>query len=193
MSRRIFSFPSPERFIIGTIGQPGEREFYLQVSAGALVLSLALEKNQASALVERFELMIKEIVKEGKKFGNPPEIHIPDQSPRDNLSLSTPVEAEFAIGVMSISWDKESERIFFDAQAISRIGDQEEEIFQEMIADDSDNAPDILRVTLSLDHAQGFILRSRSVINAGRVPCIFCGLPINPTGHLCPRANGYRR
>lgn len=193
MSRRIFSFPSPERFIIGTIGQPGEREFYLQVSAGTIIVSLALEKNQALALVERFELLTKEIVKEEKKTGTPAKKQVPAIDLQENVLLTTPVEAEFAIGVMSISWDKEFERISFEAQAISRIGDQEEEIFQEMVDDLVENAPDILRVTLSLEQVQGFILRSRTVIEAGRVPCIFCGLPLNPTGHLCPRSNGYRR
>ena len=24
-------------------------------------------------------------------------------------------------------------------------------------------------------------------------PCPFCGGPMDPTGHLCPRANGFRR
>jgi hypothetical protein len=31
------------------------------------------------------------------------------------------------------------------------------------------------------------------VVNAGRAPCPFCGSPIDPAGHLCPRANGFRR
>jgi hypothetical protein len=30
-------------------------------------------------------------------------------------------------------------------------------------------------------------------VSAGREPCPFCGSPLDPTGHVCPRANGFRR
>ncbi|MFM7776687.1 MAG: DUF3090 family protein, partial [Actinomycetota bacterium] len=48
MSRLVFEFLKPERFLVGTVGVPGEREFYLQIkgeSSGKRVLaSFALEK-----------------------------------------------------------------------------------------------------------------------------------------------------
>ena len=47
--------------------------------------------------------------------------------------------------------------------------------------------------TGSLGKAVAFAQRSKALVNAGRLPCPFCGIPIDPRGHLCPRANGYRR
>ncbi|HEY5033265.1 MAG TPA: DUF3090 family protein, partial [Actinomycetes bacterium] len=41
--------------------------------------------------------------------------------------------------------------------------------------------------------ARAFAQRAAAVVGAGRPPCPFCGLPLDPTGHLCPRQNGYRR
>ncbi|MEO8106384.1 MAG: DUF3090 family protein, partial [Actinomycetes bacterium] len=41
--------------------------------------------------------------------------------------------------------------------------------------------------------ARAFVERAESVIAAGRPPCPFCTLPLDPDGHICPRANGYRR
>ena len=38
-----------------------------------------------------------------------------------------------------------------------------------------------------------FIARAKRVVDAGRPPCPFCGQPLDPSGHLCPRHNGYRR
>jgi hypothetical protein len=35
--------------------------------------------------------------------------------------------------------------------------------------------------------------RALSVIGAGRPDCPFCGEPVDPDGHLCVRANGFRR
>ena len=41
--------------------------------------------------------------------------------------------------------------------------------------------------------ARSFVERARSVVGAGRPDCPFCGEPIDPDGHLCVRANGFRR
>ena len=51
----------------------------------------------------------------------------------------------------------------------------------------------MIRLFISPTQARIFHDRAELVIAAGRQPCPFCGLPINPEGHLCARANGYRR
>jgi uncharacterized repeat protein (TIGR03847 family) len=58
---------------------------------------------------------------------------------------------------------------------------------------EDEDGPDLFKLYLSPDIAQNFINQARRVVAAGRAPCPFCGLPINRDGHLCPRANGYRR
>ena len=55
------------------------------------------------------------------------------------------------------------------------------------------DSQDILRVLIPLGYAESFAKRAIAVVGAGRAPCPFCGGPIDPSGHLCPRANGYRR
>ena len=61
------------------------------------------------------------------------------------------------------------------------------------ITTDEIETPNVLRVQLSISMCSAFIKRSKALIGAGRLPCPFCGMPIDPQGHLCPRANGYRR
>jgi hypothetical protein len=56
-----------------------------------------------------------------------------------------------------------------------------------------DESGDVLRVRLSPAAARAFAKRALAVVGAGRPPCPFCGLPLDPSGHLCPRQNGYRR
>ena len=56
-----------------------------------------------------------------------------------------------------------------------------------------DDAPDVLRVRMSGEQARAFAARALAVVAAGRPPCPFCHLPLDPGGHVCPRANGYRR
>ena len=54
MSRQVHVFRSPERFLAGTIGVPGEREFFFQVVDGRRVLSVSCEKQQVAVLADRW-------------------------------------------------------------------------------------------------------------------------------------------
>jgi uncharacterized repeat protein (TIGR03847 family) len=63
----------------------------------------------------------------------------------------------------------------------------------ELLFDEGDLSVDLLRVHVSPTQAASFSKRCLSLANAGRIPCPFCGMPIDPSGHLCPRSNGYRR
>ena len=45
VSRRIYSLDTVDRFVLGTVGQPGEREFYLQASKAGQAFTFALEKS----------------------------------------------------------------------------------------------------------------------------------------------------
>ncbi len=187
MARLVFEFVDPERFLIGTVGVPGEREFYLQVKGESngkrIMASFALEKAQAAALAERCREIVKEVAR-----GSSTQIY---RESADLAALETPIEAEFALGVISLSWIEVESRFLFEAQAISN--SQTDEVFEELISDDAADAPAILRVRIDAGNLLSFARRTELVVAAGRQPCVFCGGPINPGGHLCPRSNGYRR
>ena len=51
----------------------------------------------------------------------------------------------------------------------------------------------MLRRPLPPDQAREFARRAGALVAAGRPPCPFCGQALDPSGHICPRANGYRR
>ena len=175
VSRQIYNLDEVERFVLGTVGQPGEREFFIQVRKAGQVFSFALEKSQAQALTERFAEILKDArIAQGA-------------SEKDADPLDGPVESEFSLGVMAISWNLDSQLIKFEAQGISN--DSSDVIFEEIVSDNIEAAPPILRLTLTPSQVRGFVQRSISVIKAGRQPCMFCGGPINPDGHICPRAN----
>ena len=194
MSRIINSFESVDRFVTGTVGQPGERAFYIQARYSGTLVTVAIEKTQAQALVERLQILLKEIRK--KK-----EVEIPQKSIsiRDDQPLESPIEEDFRVGVMAITWLNAEAKIMIEAQAISEeiildgTDSETDESDPKLIPDDDLAGPDLLRVKLSITQVKEFIARTTAVIDAGRAPCAFCGIPIDPNGHLCPRANGYRR
>ena len=167
-----YEFTTPERFVAGTVGEPGERAFYLQIRSNARLFSVAVEKAQVQAISARLEVMIAEIRK-----SNP--LMIIEKLPIDDAPLESPIDAEFQIGAMSLAWDEESKLICV-------------ELF-ELEDDEEDAEGEVVEINLTVAMAAAFAARSKAVVNAGRLPCPFCGIPIDPRGHLCPRANGYRR
>jgi len=183
MTSRILLFDPVERFVAGTVGQPGERTFFIQARTGGRLISVSLEKTQVQALSERLTFMIREIKQ------SDPTIVI-QRLTRDDEPLETPIEEEFRIGVIGIAFDASRELIQIDLQAVSE-GDEEEPEFIDV--DDLTGDQDIMRVLISPSMADQFAKRAMSVVSAGRLPCPFCAGPIDLRGHLCPRANGYRR
>ncbi len=167
-----YEFTNPERFVAGTVGEPGERAFYLQVRASTRLFCVSVEKAQVQAISSRLEIMIGEIRK-----SNP--LMIVEKLPTDDAQLESPIDAEFQIGAMSLAWDDESKLISV-------------ELF-ELEDDEEDSEGEVVVINISIAMAASFCARSKAVVNAGRLPCPFCGIPIDPRGHLCPRANGYRR
>jgi uncharacterized repeat protein (TIGR03847 family) len=165
-------FTRPERFVAGTVGQPGERAFYLQIRSSSRLFSVAVEKAQVQAIAARMEIMVSEVRKAN------PLISV-EKLPLDDGPLESPIDSEFEIGAMSLSWNDETKLICV-------------ELF-ELEDDEEDSEGEVLEINITLGMASSFSSRSKAVVNAGRLPCPFCGIPIDPRGHLCPRANGYRR
>jgi uncharacterized repeat protein (TIGR03847 family) len=183
MSRQVHIFHSPDRFLAGTIGQPGEREFFLQVVDGRRILSVACEKQQVAILADRLGSLITEV---GRRFGEQPagSAGLPDP----DLLLTTPVDAEFRVGTMGLAWDGEGSQVIVELLALT-----DEEVGEDIVLEDREDGPDALRVFLSLAEARDFANHAQTIVAAGRPPCPLCGNPLDADGHLCPRLNGYHR
>jgi uncharacterized repeat protein (TIGR03847 family) len=209
--RQVFEYVHPERFVAGTVGEPGQRSFYLQARDGGRVTSVLLEKGQVAALAERITDVLDTLL---RRSGG--QLPIPAVAPKDHLDLDpldAPVEAEFRVGTMSLVWDDEDESIVLEAFAVSlddpddapdEDGDaQEDEVDEEEAArrlaelaaaqSRALEASDVMHVVLSGVAARAFAERAERVVSAGRPACPLCNLPLDPQGHVCPRQNGYRR
>ena len=187
MSRFIYNHDNVVRCIVGTVGLPGERQFFLQVVSAQESTCVAIEKSQALALSERLRHMMRELRR--NQLASLDELNVALE--RDDTALEFPITEDFRVGVIGISWDQETQRILVEAQAIG------DETLTELLDEDEaallEDAPDLLSFKLRIHQARSFCDRTDAVVAAGRQPCPFCGLPVDPLGHLCPRANGYRR
>lgn len=180
MPRQLFRFDPPERFVAGTVGEPGERTFFLQATGLGRTVSVALEKAQVALLAEKLTELLEEVRRRGIDVPTGPPRELEDVAP-----LDAPVEEEFRVAALALGFEVDQGVVVIEAQA------QAEEAAE--IGDDSDTGPDTLRVRITPLSALAFAARAARVVAAGRPPCPLCGLPLDPAGHVCPRMNGYRR
>ena len=182
MARQVHLFDRPARFVAGTVGQPGDRTFFLQATGAGRTVSVSLEKVQVSLLADRLEELLGEVQ---RRLGVPdPDAPAGD----DNEPLATPVDEEFRVGAMGLAWDGDAELVVVEAQAAG-----EEPADESTILEDVEDGPDVLRVRITSAEARAFVERARRVVSAGRPPCPLWGLPVDSAGHVCPRQHGYRR
>lgn len=188
MTRVVHMHDTPERFVAGTVGEPGSRAFYLQARSDERITTVALEKEQVSVLAERVDAMLDEVIRltEGTTVipvETPPEL-------RDDDPLEQPLVEEFRVGTLRLAWDNDEERVVIEAYEVT---EEEADPPPPVDEDPSADGPETLVVRITGAQARAFVQRSLAVVAQGRPPCPFCGGPLDPEGHLCPRSNGYRR
>jgi uncharacterized repeat protein (TIGR03847 family) len=188
-------FDPPERFVAGTVGPPGQRTFFVQARVGVRLTSVALEKQQVQILAREVDELLDKLIEAGETRTTVPAVTPVDLA--DNEPLDSPIEEEFRAGTITLSWDADDERVVIEVFPIT---EAEPEVDESGLTGDPaaleivEPEPDeMLLVRLHAGQARAFCSRAATVVEAGREPCPFCGGPIDPTGHLCPRANGFRR
>ncbi len=217
MPRR-FVFDPPDRFVTGTVGTPGSRTFYLQARAGEKIVSVSLEKVQVAVLAERLGALLDELERRGlvhpeRRDGDEAPLDEPiNELFRANaLTLAWDGDAERVVieAREAVIADDEDEDEDDDDD-----GDQPDEVVIETEAEPDAEAAkeaaleglaaaaleaaaslradesDVVSVRLQPTDARAFVERTVKVLASGRPPCPFCGEPLDPHGHLCPRRNG---
>lgn len=187
MARVVHSYDDPDRFVAGTVGEPGARTFFLQARDGKRLTSVACEKEQVMALAERLDVMLDEVARRFDREPSQP-VGLDDTDP-----LEQPIEEEFRAGTMTLAWEADAERVVIEVFAVVT-GEQAEleESDPVTAAMESDDA-EVFVVRISEVQARAFARRAVALVASGRPTCPFCGRPIDADGHICPRANGYRR
>jgi uncharacterized repeat protein (TIGR03847 family) len=184
MPRHRYLFDSPDRFVAGTVGAPGNRTFFLQARDGTRIVSVALEKLQVAALADRLGDLLDELERRGIE-GSEDVLGVVG----DTAGLDEPINEAFRAGTLSLGWDTADDLIVLEARELT---EDDEAVDEADLADDDDeDGPDLLRVRFTPAYAREFIARAIRLVAAGRPPCPLCGQPLDPQGHLCPRRNGH--
>ena len=165
---------NPVDFItIGTIGPPGQRVFHLQAGQGDQLLTLIIEKEQASALAGGISALLQEI--EDQFELKTSEV----DDPTIDLDLREPILPAFRVAQMGLGYDSEQDRLVL--------------IASELLLEDDSSDPRTARMTVSRVHMNALSEHTRKVVAGGRPICGNCGRPIDADGHFCPGSNGHRK
>jgi len=183
MAPIVHGFDWPDRFVVGTVGEPGARTFFLQARSGSQLVSVALEKEQSAALAEKMDEILDELMADE---GNP--FSIPALTPEglvDNDPLEQPVDEQFRAGPMSLGWDPSTAQIVIEAFPMPDVAaDAVEPIELE--------PKELLVVRIPVGTARAFAKRTREVVGAGRPICPLCRLPMDSDDHVCTLPDGFR-
>jgi uncharacterized repeat protein (TIGR03847 family) len=186
--RRRYIFDPPERFVAGTVGQPGERTFFLQARDGGRVVSVVLEKVQVAVLADRLNRLLDELEQRG--------VTVPSATVAEFVAdaepLDEPIVEAFRAGTLTLGWDGSNDRVLVEARAQTEDDVEASETQADVLPeDDAEDGPDVFRVLLTAPAARAFVDRAVRVVASGRPPCPLCGQPLDPLGHICPRRNGH--
>ncbi len=180
----VIDFDPPERFIADSVGPAGQRTFFIQAVAGTQVMTVSLEKEQVRLLGESVSELLDEMAKP------PAEDNDAAQGEVDTAPLQTPIEEDFRARQLTLAWNDDRRRVTIEAT--DRDPDDEEAPEAEPEPGDPIGLQGI-RVIMTTSMARSFAQRCADAMTGGRPNCPFCGGPLDPSGHICPRANGYRR
>jgi len=169
------------RLTADAVGEPGQRTFYLQAASGADQVTLLVEKEQVRRLAESLQTWLPELAADRPE--DPGEAAAAEAS---RLELAPPLEPDFRVGQLSLSYDADRDRVTLVATEFQAGEDEEDEGPPEL--------PDPLTVRLVVTRAQLRVLarHGSQVVARGRPLCPLCGNPLDPSGHVCPAQNGHR-
>ena len=154
-----------------TFGEPGRRTFKLDLQSGSAVCSIWLEKEQLFQLGVYLRDYVAGLSTEEKERTS---------EPREATWRGGEASIDFKAGQMFLSHDKESNSFYL--QAHERETEEEER---------PEGEPESVSFWMTMNQAASLAEESLRICAAGRPTCFLCGQPINPDGHVCPRANGH--
>ncbi|EYR62974.1 hypothetical protein N866_03995 [Actinotalea ferrariae CF5-4] len=182
----VHEFDWPDRVVVGTVGRPGERTFYLQARTGARSIGVVLEKEQSAMLAERIDQLLDALSADPASG-----VSVPARAPVeliDDDPLDQPVEEQFRVGTMRLSWDPRTAQVVLEAYPLPLPQDEDED--DDGPEPDDDGPDEMLLLRIPVGTARAFAQRTRQVVHAGRPPCPLCGQPVDPDGHVCALPDG---
>lgn len=157
-----------------TFGEPGQRTFRLLAANETDAASLWMEKQQLAALGRAIEEQLGRL----QALRARPAVAALDA----DLAYTGTARVEFRVAQMALGFD-ERQGLF-----LLLVYDQDD-------AGEEDDRPTMPTFSCQAtpDQLRALAAQIDAVVNAGRPLCPLCGVPLDPGGHACIRANGHSK
>jgi uncharacterized repeat protein (TIGR03847 family) len=148
------------------IGEPGRRRFRLLVLSGSRSAAIWMEKQDLAGIGAWFQEVSERLDRERPS----------DEADVEPLPISEPFDAELHAVQLALGYVEDED--LFAIQAFDAIS--------------AGSQRPAFRCFLSRGQSRVLSRKIAAVVAAGRPICPLCEMPIDPGGHVCPRANGHR-
>jgi uncharacterized repeat protein (TIGR03847 family) len=171
-----FEFDEVDEFVAAAIGEPGSRVFYLTARQGRQRVTVRCEKLQVKAISTWLRNVLNDL---------PPSDSRPMVGPPD---LGVEPDELFVLGPIGLGYDRVNDRMLVQLEELldaDMAGSDPEEAAHEPEVSDRGH----IRLYVTRGQADAFCEHAERIVAAGRPACRWCGNPIDPQGHACPRMN----
>ena|SRR5437763_2038739 len=188
----------------GAVGDPGEREFFLQARTESAQLTVLVEKEQVALLATEAVAFLDRIAEDF------PEEPIEPREPTvRQAGLREPTVPLFRARLIGLGFDPEREMVLIELRERSSEDEEEGEALPSQAEDappdlpDLPDLPDVAVADPTDEDEEGYVARiyatrgqvramaakGAEAVAAGRPLCPLCDMPMDPAGHRCPRWN----
>lgn len=168
----LFELDPADALGAGAVGDPGEREFYLQARKEAAQLTVLVEKEQVALLATEATAFLDQI-----------DADYPDAEPPsaglEDAELCEPTVPLFRARAIGIGFDPERRMVLLELREHGEGEERDEETEEGWVA----------RIYATRAQVRAMLSRGAAAVTAGRPLCSLCDQPMDPDGHRCPRWN----
>ncbi|MBA2327200.1 MAG: DUF3090 family protein [Actinobacteria bacterium] len=187
-------FDEIDALAAGAVGEPGEREFFIQARTESTQLTVLVEKEQVALLAAEAITFLDRIADDFPEDD--------DEAPKQDLR--EPTVPLFRARLIGLGFDPERARVLIELR--ERPSGEEEEDEGELPAGERASAGGVTppaasepmemeeegyvaRIYATRSQVRAMAARGAAAVAAGRPPCPLCDMPMDPAGHRCPRWN----
>ncbi len=173
-----YEFDEVDEFSASAVGEPGSRVFYLSARHGRQRVTVRCEKLQVKAI----STWLRNVLNDLPPSENRPMLGQPD--------LGVAPDHAFVLGPIGLGYDRINDRLLVQLEELldDDMSDDDDETDEEPAETEPSDRGHI-RFYVTRGQADAFCDHADRVVAAGRPPCQWCGNPIDPQGHACPRLN----
>ena len=184
MAEARFDFAAVDAIDAESIGEPGKRTFRVRILRGDDSAALWVEKQQLSALGEAIPRLIEQLDSEDQH---------PNVDARPISYFPDDPTVDFKVGRLALGYAAQEDRLVLVAHDLGP--DPDEDDLGLGADQEADYDPEVPAFSCRFTREQARFLSNScaDAVAGGRPDCVLCHRPIDPEGHMCPRANGHQK